>query len=163
MSATPLNLAFLVQALPAGATWAAAGIGRYQFSMNSLAITMGGHVRVGLEDNLYMNASKTQLATNPALVARLVTLARAAEREPASADEARALIGLPSRTPVAQIRSPLADHRSWVWGHSTIGTYNLLHVIVWPTLTRETHQILGNDADGGNRHAAQQRDEREEP
>ncbi len=103
LSATPLNLAFLVQALPAGATWAAAGIGRYQFSMNSLAITMGGHVRVGLEDNLYMNASKTQLATNPALVARLVTLARAAEREPASADEARALIGLPSRTPVAQI------------------------------------------------------------
>ena len=96
LSATALNLAMLVQSLPAGSTWAAAGIGRFQFPMNALAIVSGGHVRVGLEDNLYMDAGKTQPASNPALVERLVTLARAAGRDIATADEARTLIGLPT-------------------------------------------------------------------
>lgn len=56
LNATPLNLALLVSALPSGATWAATGIGRFQFPINALAVTMGGHVRVGLEDALYMDA-----------------------------------------------------------------------------------------------------------
>jgi 3-keto-5-aminohexanoate cleavage enzyme len=97
LSATPFNLAALVNALPRqpGATWAGAGIGRFQFFVNSLAITMGGHVRVGLEDNLYMDAEKRRPASNPALVERLVRLAEAAERPIASPAETRALIGLP--------------------------------------------------------------------
>ena len=53
LSATPANLARMVGALPTGTTWAAAGIGRFQFPMNALAIAMGGHVRVGLEDNIW--------------------------------------------------------------------------------------------------------------
>jgi uncharacterized protein (DUF849 family) len=98
VSATPLNLASLVASLPAGATWAAAGIGRFQFAMNSLAVTMGGNVRIGLEDNLYEDAGKEKPASNAGLVERIVRLARAAEREPASPAEARALIGLPGKT-----------------------------------------------------------------
>lgn len=93
--ATPLNLASLVATLPAGATWAAAGIGRFQFAMNSLGVTMGGHVRVGLEDNLYEDVAKQRPATNPGLVERISRLASAAEREPATPAQARAIIGLP--------------------------------------------------------------------
>lgn len=97
LAATPLNLALMAQAVPAGATWAATGIGRFQFPVNAMAITMGGHVRVGLEDSLFMDAGKSELASNVGLVQRLVTLARAAAREPATPDEARAIIGLPPR------------------------------------------------------------------
>jgi uncharacterized protein (DUF849 family) len=94
MNAAPFNLASLVMSLPAGATWAAAGIGRYQFAMNSLAVVTGGHVRVGLEDNLFLDADKTKPATNPLLVERIARLAAAAERECASPAEAREIIGL---------------------------------------------------------------------
>ena len=96
VSATPFNLASMVASLPAGATWAAAGIGRFQFAMNSMAVTMGGNVRIGLEDNLYEDAGKQRLATNPGLVERIARLALAAERRPATPGEAREIIGLPS-------------------------------------------------------------------
>lgn len=97
LSATPANLTLLAQSVPPGATWSAAGIGRFQFQVNAMAVTMGGHVRVGLEDNLYMDTAKQELATNAALVERVVALALAAGREPASPDEARAMIGLRGR------------------------------------------------------------------
>jgi len=97
LNATALNLALMVNALPPGITWAAAGIGRYQFQINALAIAMGGHVRVGLEDNLYYDEDRTQPATNAALVERVVKLADAAGREAATPDDARAMIGLPAR------------------------------------------------------------------
>ena len=94
LNATPLNLSMMVNNLPANAVWSAAGIGRYQLYVNSMAITMGGHVRVGLEDNLYLDTQKKNLATNLQLVERLVNLARAMGREVASPAEARRLIGL---------------------------------------------------------------------
>ena len=97
LSATPLHLSTLVASLPPKATWAAAGIGRFQFYVNSMAITMGGHVRVGLEDNTYMDAQKREPATNLALVERLVRVARSVEREICKPDEARRIIGLPLR------------------------------------------------------------------
>jgi 3-keto-5-aminohexanoate cleavage enzyme len=68
---------------------------RFQFQMNSLAVVMGGHVRVGLEDNLYYDTGKTEHATNAGLIERIVKLARSAGREVASPDEAREIIGLP--------------------------------------------------------------------
>lgn len=95
LSATAFNLAVAVKSLPKGGTWAAAGIGRYQFAVNAMAITMGGHVRVGIEDNIWFDDERTQLATNAGLIDRLAKLARAAGREIASPDEARAMIGLP--------------------------------------------------------------------
>lgn len=96
LSATPFNLAALVQALPDGATWAGAGIGRFQLFVNSLAITMGGHVRVGLEDNVWLDGERSRPATNEALVQRLAALAEIVERPLATPDEARHLIGLSS-------------------------------------------------------------------
>ncbi len=97
LSATPLNLVTTVNALPAGSVWAATGIGRFQFNMNALAVMMGGNVRIGLEDNLYMDLDKAELATNAALIERVANLSRAAGRQVATPDEARAIIGIPQR------------------------------------------------------------------
>jgi uncharacterized protein (DUF849 family) len=94
LMATPLNLALLVERLPPGALWSAAGIGRYQFPMNALGIVSGGHVRTGLEDNLYMDRAKREPATNLRLVERLVTLAAASGRRVATPAETRARIGV---------------------------------------------------------------------
>jgi 3-keto-5-aminohexanoate cleavage enzyme len=96
LSATPFHLSTLITSLPPGATWAAAGIGKFQFYVNSMAITMGGHVRVGLEDNLFMDREKQEPATNLTLVERLARLARSAEREICMPAEARKIIGLPT-------------------------------------------------------------------
>lgn len=92
--ATPLNLAWMVDRLPAGGIWAAGGIGKTQCTVNNLAIAMGGHVRVGIEDNLYLK-NKTP-ASNPALIKRVVEAAHAMDRPPMSPAEARILLGLPS-------------------------------------------------------------------
>lgn len=97
-AADPLTLAMMVSKLPRGTTWAATGIGRFQFQVNMLAVAMGGHVRVGLEDEIYMSRETGELATNPRLVERIVAAARAMGREPASPAEARAVTGLPQRT-----------------------------------------------------------------
>ena len=96
-SASAFNLATIVRALPPRITWAAAGIGRYQLPMNSMSIAMGGHVRVGLEDNLWMDPeTKSDSASNLRLVERVVDIARANGRSIASPADARALIGLPT-------------------------------------------------------------------
>jgi 3-keto-5-aminohexanoate cleavage enzyme len=95
MNATPFNLVALVNALPENMVWSAGGLGRFQFFVNSMAVTMGGHVRVGLEDNLFYDTAKTQPASNLGLVERIVALARAAGREIASPEEARQIIGIP--------------------------------------------------------------------
>jgi 3-keto-5-aminohexanoate cleavage enzyme len=97
LSATPFNLVACVQALPREMVWSATGIGRFQFFVNTMAITMGGHVRVGLEDNVYLDEAKTKFATNAGLVERVVGVARAVGREIASPDEARTMIGLSAR------------------------------------------------------------------
>lgn len=114
LRATEFNLQAMVAALPTGTTWAAAGIGRFQRPMNELAIELGGHVRVGLEDNLWFDDERTELASNPRLVERLAASARAAGREPASPDVARRIIGLRSDRlePVdlpSSARRPAAD------------------------------------------------------
>lgn len=93
MAASERNLRFLVEGMPGPAHWGVAGVGRFQLPMAELALRLGGHVRVGLEDNLYV--SKGILArSNEELVGRAVELARAAGRPVASPDEARALLGL---------------------------------------------------------------------
>jgi uncharacterized protein (DUF849 family) len=92
--ADALNLAYLVSRLPPGTAWAACGIGKHQHPMNSLALAMGGHVRIGLEDNLYMNSETKELATNPALVRRIVDAAAALGRLPMTPAETRSLLAL---------------------------------------------------------------------
>ena len=93
MAASERNLRFLVEGLPEAVHWSAAGIGRAQLPVAGLALALGGHVRVGLEDNLFV--SKGVLATgSDELVALAVELAARAGREPATPDEARALLGI---------------------------------------------------------------------
>ncbi len=94
MAASARNLVHMVDALPAGTVWSAAGIGRFQFQMNNLAIAMGGHVRVGLEDNLWMDAAKTDPATNVRLIERVVRVSKAVGRPIASPEDGRRIIGL---------------------------------------------------------------------
>lgn len=72
--------------------WSVIGVGRHVFSMAALAIAMGGHVRVGLEDNVYL--SRHVLATNAQLVEKAVRLAGELGRPIASPDEARQMLGL---------------------------------------------------------------------
>jgi uncharacterized protein (DUF849 family) len=93
-AATALNLALMVDRLPPGATWAATGIGRFQRRMTELAVAMGGHVRIGLEDNLWFDDDRTDLATNPRLVERIVAVGRVVGREPASPAHVRARLGI---------------------------------------------------------------------
>jgi 3-dehydrocarnitine:acetyl-CoA trimethylamine transferase len=81
--------------LPDGAPWGAAGIGRFQFSVNAMAVTMGGHVRVGLEDNLYL--SRGVKATNAQLTERAVTIVESLGASVATPDQARERLGLRHR------------------------------------------------------------------
>lgn len=69
------DLAHLAQEIPRNWHWAGAGIGRYQLAVNTAAIVMGGHVRVGLEDNPYYDYARRTDASNAELVKRLVRLA----------------------------------------------------------------------------------------
>jgi 3-keto-5-aminohexanoate cleavage enzyme len=93
LEATVQNLCDLVDDLPEGCTWSVAGIGKRQLPMAMAAIAMGGHVRVGLEDNLFY--SRGRLARNDELVARVVRLAAEAGRSIATPDRARKVLGLP--------------------------------------------------------------------
>lgn len=95
MEATVPNLCDLVADIPAGCTWSVAGVGRQQLPMAMAAIAMGGHVRVGLEDNLYYERGR--LARNEELVARVARIAREAGRLVATPDRAREILGLRAR------------------------------------------------------------------
>jgi 3-keto-5-aminohexanoate cleavage enzyme len=92
--ATIENLGLMVGALPDNSVWAAGGIGCFMFPMNVAALVAGGGVRVGIEDGLYYDMKKTQLATNEQLVQRLVRIAVEFERPVASPVEARQMVGL---------------------------------------------------------------------
>lgn len=89
---TVRNLLHMAESIPAGCTWSVAGIGRAQLPLATMAILLGGHVRVGLEDNIYY--SKGVLATNEALVQRIVRLAEELGRPVATPAEARQILRL---------------------------------------------------------------------
>jgi 3-keto-5-aminohexanoate cleavage enzyme len=91
--ATVENLVHLKNCLPAGSTWSVAGIGPHQLPMNIMALVMGGHCRVGLEDNIFYR--KGQHASNEQLVERMVRLAGELGREVATPDDARRILHLP--------------------------------------------------------------------
>lgn len=85
--------AFLAD-MPDDWTWALAGLGRFQLDANALALTLGGHVRVGIEDNIWFDRAREVPATNAMLVERIVQLARTLERPIATPAQARAQLGL---------------------------------------------------------------------
>ena len=93
--ATARNLAAMADNLPAGDHhWGVIGIGRVQWSMVAAALTLGGSIRVGLEDNFYL-PDGTMARSNGELVARARRLTEDAGRRPATVAEARGLLGIP--------------------------------------------------------------------
>ena len=90
--ATMFDLSYIVKNLPPDVHWAAAGIGKFQLKINFASILMGGHVRVGLEDNLYYDHAKKELATNEMLIKRVVKFANVIGRQVATAQEARDML-----------------------------------------------------------------------
>jgi 3-keto-5-aminohexanoate cleavage enzyme len=93
IGAEPAHLVHLVRSLPPGSTWSVAGIGRHQLTLGTIALAMGGNVRVGFEDNIYYR--KRQLAkTNAELVARIVRIAQELDRPVATPSQAREMLHL---------------------------------------------------------------------
>jgi 3-keto-5-aminohexanoate cleavage enzyme len=94
-AATPKNLLHLVESIPSGSTWSVIGVGKAQLPMAAMGIIMGGHVRVGMEDNVYLR--KGVLATSNAdFVRQIVELAGFLQRPVATVGDARRILGLPA-------------------------------------------------------------------
>jgi 3-keto-5-aminohexanoate cleavage enzyme len=97
---TARNLAVMADNVPAGSHWGVVGISRAQWMLVAAALTLGGSVRVGLEDNFYL-PDGTMARSNGELVARARRLTEDVGRRPASVAEARAILGVPRRSEVA--------------------------------------------------------------
>ncbi|MFC1847895.1 3-keto-5-aminohexanoate cleavage protein [Chloroflexota bacterium] len=89
-----LHTGILIRDLPPNSFWSLAGIGDAQLMMNSVAIAAGGGVRVGLEDDIWYDPSRTRLARNVDLVRRIHRLAESNEREIMTPGELRKLLKL---------------------------------------------------------------------
>jgi 3-keto-5-aminohexanoate cleavage enzyme len=93
MPAVPKSLLYLTEMVPQGSTWSVIGVGEGQLPMAMMAIMMEGHVRVGLEDNIYY--SKGVLAkSNAELVERVVRITKEFGRGVATPQEAREILNL---------------------------------------------------------------------
>jgi len=91
--ATPKALLHLLEHIPQSSSWSIIGAGKWQLPMSMMALVMGGHIRVGLEDSLYY--SKGVLAeSNAQFVERIVRISREYGRNIATADEAREILNL---------------------------------------------------------------------
>ena len=91
-----LHTGIMISDLPPNSYWSLAGLGKAQLTMNSMAIAAGGGVRVGIEDNIWYDASRTKLARNADLLRRIHGLAKTHEREVMSPGELRKLLNLAS-------------------------------------------------------------------
>jgi len=96
MTATARDLAFMVHSIPTGSTWTVAGVGRHEMPMAAIGIAMGGHVRVGFEDNVYLERG-VLAKSNGELVEKVVRIAKELGREIATPDQAREILGLKKR------------------------------------------------------------------
>jgi 3-keto-5-aminohexanoate cleavage enzyme len=97
MYPTPWNVLAMIQELPADSVFTVAAIGKYQWPLVTIGMLLGGHVRVGLEDNLYERRGR-KLSGNGEAVEKVVRLAREFGREIATPAQAREMLGL-SATP----------------------------------------------------------------
>lgn len=89
-----LSLGLMIRDLPEGSIWSVGGVGAAQIRMNAMALVAGGGVRVGLEDNIWYDNERVQLASNRELVERIIAIAKALGRSPYSHKEAREVLGL---------------------------------------------------------------------
>jgi 3-keto-5-aminohexanoate cleavage enzyme len=95
--ATIDNLIHMVRSIPQGSPWSVCAVGLDEFRMAALAILMGGHVRVGFEDNIYVS-KEVKAKSNAELVEKIVRLARELDREIATPEEARRILHLPLKS-----------------------------------------------------------------
>ena len=89
-----LHTGVMINDLPGDSQWSLAGIGNDQLKMNSLAIAVGGGVRVGLEDNIWFDTTRTKLATNSDLLNRVHIIANANNRKVMEPKEFRKIMNL---------------------------------------------------------------------
>lgn len=94
--ATPKSFLHFYEHIPENATWSNIGIGRQQLHMAMMALIMDGHIRVGMEDNIYLRQG-VMAKTNAELVERVVRICREYGREIATPNEARTILGLRRR------------------------------------------------------------------
>lgn len=103
MAATPENLFFMYKTakdLIGEFSWSVCAAGRFQFNMCNLSLILGGNVRVGLEDNLYLERG-VKAKSNAQQVEKIIRIARELGLEPATPDEAREILGLKGLSKVA--------------------------------------------------------------
>jgi 3-keto-5-aminohexanoate cleavage enzyme len=91
--ATVDNLAYMVRTIPPGSTWSVCAVGLDEFKMATMAIIIGGHVRVGFEDNIYISKG-VKAKSNAEQVAKVVRLAKELDRNIATPEDARRILHL---------------------------------------------------------------------
>jgi uncharacterized protein (DUF849 family) len=101
---TARNLAAMVDNIPEGSHWGVIGISRDQWMLVGAALSLGGSIRVGLEDNLYL-PDGTMATSNGELIARARQMTEDVGRRPATVAEARAMLGVPARPAVGSALS----------------------------------------------------------
>lgn len=92
-AATVENLVYLKSLIPEGSTWSAFGIGKQHLPILYATIALGGHIRVGLEDNIYYSYGQVA-KSNAQFVERAVRIIKEINKEPATPSEARKILGL---------------------------------------------------------------------
>lgn len=100
IAATPENLLFMQSKLPPQARWSVLGVGKYQLPMIALGVLLGGNIRVGVEDNLYLSPG-VLAQSNAEMVADAVKLVRQLQRDITTPAEAREMLGLVRQQPLA--------------------------------------------------------------
>ena len=101
--ATPANLLAMLDAIPEGSSWQVVSIGKHQLPLSTMALALGGNIRVGMEDNVYFSHGVLAVS-NAQLVERAARIVRELGREIATPDEAREMMHLaatPQRAPSA--------------------------------------------------------------
>ena len=93
---TARNLAAMADNVPAGSHWGVIGISRDQWRLVAAALTLGGSIRVGLEDNFYLPDGE-MARSNGELIAKARQMTEDAGRRPATVSEARAMLAVPQR------------------------------------------------------------------
>ena len=91
--ATPANLLAMLDAIPDGSSWQIVSIGKYQLPLSTMALALGGNIRVGMEDNVYFSPGVLAVS-NVQLVERAVRIVRELGREVAMPEEAREMMHL---------------------------------------------------------------------
>jgi 3-keto-5-aminohexanoate cleavage enzyme len=97
LEATAENLLFMTRKLPSNAIWSVLGVGKAQLPMISLAMILGGHARVGFEDNIYLKRG-VLASSNAELVEMAVDLAERLQRPVATSTETRKILGIKPRS-----------------------------------------------------------------